>query len=44
MKRPRLTLCFKLMGSFIASVAMVIALSLCALNGIGALVDRSIRR
>ena len=34
---PRATLCFKLLGSFAVSLAMVAALSLCALQGIRSL-------
>jgi methyl-accepting chemotaxis protein len=37
MKAPRLTLCFKLIGSVAALLAMVAALSLCALQGIRSL-------
>src|ERR1039457_3572786 len=37
MERPRVTLCFKLIASFTALLAMVAALSLCALNGIRSL-------
>ena len=37
MKVRRMTLCFKLMGSFAALLAMVVALSLCALQGIRSL-------
>jgi methyl-accepting chemotaxis protein len=37
MKRSRVTLCFKLIGSFAALLAMVAVLSLCALQGIRSL-------
>jgi methyl-accepting chemotaxis protein len=37
MRRTRVTLCFKLMGSFAALLAMVVALSICALQGIRSL-------
>jgi len=37
MNRRRVTMCFKLMGSFVALLAMLAALSLCALQGIRSL-------
>ena len=37
MNRRRVTLCFKLMGSFVALLVMVVGLSLCALQGIRSL-------
>ena len=37
MNRPRVTMCFKLMGSFVALLAMLAALSLSALQGIRSL-------
>src|ERR1035437_1329715 len=37
MKGRTVTLCFKLMGSFVALLAMVVVLSLCALQGIRSL-------
>src|ERR1035438_2534852 len=37
MNRRRVTLCFKLMGSFVALLGMVGGLSLCALQGIRSL-------
>jgi methyl-accepting chemotaxis protein/methyl-accepting chemotaxis protein-1 (serine sensor receptor) len=37
MNRRRLTLCFKLMGSFVALLVMVVALSVCALQGMRSL-------
>ena len=37
MKRSRVTLCFKLMSSFVALLLMVVALSLCSLQGIRSL-------
>ena len=37
MNFPRVTLCFKLIGSFAVLLAMVAGLSLCALQGIRSL-------